>query len=343
MIEALSDVARTNQLKILETKEDVAKKLFQYLFKAGKGIEHFSTKGWFTKEQYKQPDFYSQRHRSIKNEIQKRLAEHGEEWEYADIQYFLSYSNGDNRVFFLSPNNSHSGWTQLFCENGSNSERILNLVFKFYILSQEFPVETLNGFEELLLLHSRSLTKSENGLVVWGQNVVFHYNYHNVVTLKLARKRRLFLPNDQYSSVDSENIGELFVYRDKNYYFERDLDARRTNRIYFMRFDKDDESFSKFRKTQLYHYQNLMTQFEGFLNACNITRTSLPFQSDHYLENPFITNVESVSSVEIINNSGVDLPEFDMLLLRNLFKHQGIQSLSFFDSGKTIVNIQNSA
>ena len=48
---------------------------------------------------------------------------------------------------------THSGWKQLFCEKWgtSNRERILNLVFKFYILSQGLPVETMNGFEELLL------------------------------------------------------------------------------------------------------------------------------------------------------------------------------------------------
>ena len=38
---SLSDTSRTNQLKITEKPEIVAKKLFQYLFKMGKGIETF--------------------------------------------------------------------------------------------------------------------------------------------------------------------------------------------------------------------------------------------------------------------------------------------------------------
>ncbi len=39
---ALSDISRTNQLKILENPQKVAEKLFQYLFKSGQGIEHFT-------------------------------------------------------------------------------------------------------------------------------------------------------------------------------------------------------------------------------------------------------------------------------------------------------------
>lgn len=161
MIKALSDISRTNQLKILQTPEEVAEKLFQYLFKVDKGIEHFSIKGSFTKDQYSQPDFYEERHKIIKSEIQKRLSEYGEKPKYSDIQYFFSYSNGESYVFFLSPNKSHSGWKHLF---NDNRERILNLVFKFYILSQGLSVETMNGFEELLLLHSMNLNKLKDAL-----------------------------------------------------------------------------------------------------------------------------------------------------------------------------------
>ena len=258
--EALSDISRTNQLKIAHPPEEVAEKLYQYLFRMGKGIETFSMKGWFTQDQISQPDFYEkQRPKIIKDEIQKRLSEHGEISKYSDIQYFFSYSNGDNNVFFLSPNKKHSGWKQLFCEKwgNSNRERIFNLIFKFHILAQGLPVETINGFEELLLLHSANLSKSKDALFVWGQNVLVNYNYFNVLTLTLTRKNRLFLPKDDYSILDGEEIGELLVYKKKKYYFERDLDARRKNSILFMRFDRDNEDFDKFKQTQLYYYQNL--------------------------------------------------------------------------------------
>ena len=55
--EALSDISRTNQLKIAHPPEEVAEKLYQYLFRMGKGIETFSMKGWFTQDQISQPDF----------------------------------------------------------------------------------------------------------------------------------------------------------------------------------------------------------------------------------------------------------------------------------------------
>jgi hypothetical protein len=336
--EALSDISRTNQLKITESPEEVAEKLFQYLFKMNKGIEHFSIKGWFTKEEYSQPGFYEKRHKVIKDEIQKRLSEHGEKPKYSDIQYFFSYSNGDNNVFFLSPNKTHSGWKQLFCEKwgNNNRERILNLIFKFHILAQGLPVETINGFEELLLVHSANLSKSKDALFVWGQNVFVNYNYYNVLTLTLTRKNRLFLPKDDYSILDGEEIGELLVYKKKKYYFERDLDARRKNSILFMRFDRDNEDFDKFKKTQLFYHQNLMAQLENFLDECGIAFNPLHFQADYYLENSFIKNVESVEALEVINNTGVDLAEADKQFLQHFLKHQGISHLTFYNAGKTI-------
>lgn len=336
--EALSDVSRTNQLKVTQSPEKVAEKLFQYLFKMNKGIEHFSIKGWFTKEEYSQPNFYEKRHKIIKDEIQKRLSEYGEKPKYSDIQYFLSYSNGDNNVFFLSPNKTHSGWKQLFCEKwgNSNRERIFNLIFKFHILAQDLPIETINGFEELLLLHSTNVSKSKEALFVWGQNIFVNYNYFNVLTLTLTRKSRLFLPKDDYSILDGEEIGELLVYQKKKYYFERDLDARKKNSILFMRFDRDNEDFDKFKQTQLYYHQSLMAQLESFLSECAIAYEVGDFQADHYLENSFIKNVESVETLEVINNTGSNLTESDKQFLQHFFKHQGVSHLTFYNVGKTI-------
>ncbi|GEM_PF-496505 len=388
MIEELSDVSRTNQLKIegilKETVEDIAKKLFEYLFKIGKGIEVFSIKDWFKNENFQNGEdensqnedskdaFYRKRHRAIKNEIKKRLSEHGENWEYSDIQYFFSYSNGEKNVFFLSPNKTHSGWIELFCKRDTDRVRILNLIFKVYLLLQKLPIssteqtehevindfkelpvssteeseteqdtiETINGFEKLLLVHSKSLSDKKDALFVWGQNVFLNYNYHNVVTLTLSRKSRLFWPEDQYVSLDGEDMGELLVYKGKNYYFKRDLDARSKNYIYFMRFDKVDKGFKKFKKTQLYHYQNLMTKLGNFLDECGIAYKPLPFQADHYLENPFIKNVESTTVLEIINNSGTDLTEPNKQFLENFLRLQGVSTVRFYEDGKTISTYQ---
>ncbi|MEG4168839.1 MULTISPECIES: hypothetical protein [unclassified Microcoleus] len=341
---ALSDISRTNQIKILETPQKVAEKLFQYLFKSGQGIEHFILKDPIAKdkdfENEESPaSFYKERHKEIKNEIKKRLVEHGEKRENSDIQYFLSYTGGQKYVFFLSPNKNHSGWQKLFTDNSSDRERIFNLIFKFYILSQGLSVETLKGFEELLLLHSTTLSKSKDALFVWGQNLLIKYNPHNVLTLTLSRKNRKFLlqkDRKDYKTVDGDNLGELLVYKNKNYYFERDLDARSKNYIYFMQFDSDPKKYDKFKKTQLYHYQNLMTKFEGFLSECNIAFKSLHFQADHYLENHFIKDIESVESLEIINNTGVDLAESDQQVLQHFLKHQGVSTIAFYNDGKTV-------
>ena len=338
MIKALSDISRTNQLQILENPEDVAEKLFQHLFKMGKGVEHFHLQYQVaededSQDEDSQADFYKKRHKFIKSQIQERLSVNGEKPKYSDIQYFLSSAEKKKYVFFLSPNKNHSGWQQLF---SNNRERILNLVFKFYLLFQGLSVETMNGFEELLLLHSKNLTKSKDALLVWGQNLLIKYNHHDVLTLTLSRKSRRFLPKDKYSTIDSDDVGELLVYKKKNYYFERDRDARRQNSIYFMRFDEDNEDFDKFKKTQLYHYQNFMTKLEGFLSECDIAFKPLHFQANHYLENPFIKNIESVESLEIINNTGVDLTEFDKQFLKVFMKHQGVPLLTFYNSGETV-------
>jgi len=345
-IKALSDPSRTNQLKILDTPEKVAEKLFQYLFKIGKGIEHFplqylrADEG--TEDEDSKADFYKKRHIFIKQQIQERLSVDEKKPNFSDIQYFMSDVNGKKYVFFISSNRNHSGWKQLFSDRLSNRERILNLAFKFYIIAQNLSVDTMNGFEELLFIHSQNLTKSKNALLVWGQNLLIKYNQHDVLTLTLSRKSRRFLPKDQYSTLDGDDVGELLVYKKKNYYFDRDRDARRQNSIYFMRFDKDNADFDKFKKTQLYHYQTLMTKLESFLSECTINFKSLPFQADHYLENHFIKNqnIESLESLEIINNTGIDLTESDRQFLKNCLKHQGVSDLTFYNSGKTITNYE---
>ncbi|MDZ8051829.1 MAG: hypothetical protein RMX68_004865 [Aulosira sp. ZfuVER01] len=335
---ALSEQSRTNQIKILDKLEDVAEKLVQYLAKKGKGIEHFILEYKVPEDESSQnedsqTDFYKKRDRFIKIQIQERLSVYGEKPKISTIQYFLSYADGKKYVFFLSPNKNHSGWKKLF---SNNRERIFNLVFKFYLLSQSLSVETMNSFEELLLLHSKELTKSKDALLVWGQNLLIKYNHHDVLTLTLSRKRRIFLPQDEYVTIDSDDLGELLVYEDKNYYFERDLDGRHQNSIEFMQFPTNQQDYDKFRKTQLYHYQNLMTKLESFLSECGINFNTLPFQADHYLENPFIKNIESVESLEIINNIGVDLTESDQQFLKNFLKQQGIAITTFYNSGKTV-------
>jgi len=343
-IAALSDISRTNQLKILETPQQVAEKLRQYLFKLGQGIEHFTLEYPLAEDKDSEnedsrPTFYKDRHKYIKAQVQERLAAHGEKREISDIQYFLSYTGGKKYVFFLSPNKNHSGWQKLFTENSSDRERIFNLIFKFYILSQDLSVETIKGFEELLLLHSMKPIESKKSLFVWGQNLLIKYNPYNVLTLTLSRKYRKFLlPKDKkdYKTVDGDNLGELLVCKNKNYYFDRDLDARGKNDICFMQFDTDPKNYNKFKKTQLYHYQNLITQLEVFLGECNIAFESLHFQADHYVENPFIKNIESVESLEIINNTGVDLTESDRQFLQRFLKHQGVSTIAFYQDGKTV-------
>lgn len=354
LIQEKSDISRTNQLQILPN-QDIGEKLYQYLFKAGQGIEHFelqyppatnednkhsensNTETKSSEDDDSQADFYRERHKYIKNQIKERLSQYGKEIKYSDIQYFLSRHSGKTNIFFLSPNKNHSGWKQLF---NDNRERIVNLVFKYYLLSKVIPNTTINGFEELFFLHSKSLTQSKKALVAWGQSLLVKYNYHNVLTLTLTRKRRVFLPKDKkdYKTLDGDDLGELIVYKDKNYYFERNLDARHSNSIHFMDFrrDRDNEKYEKFKKTQLYHYQNLMTKLEDFLKECDIKFKILDFQADHYLENLFIKNIEAVESLEIINNTGIDLTESDKHFLRNFLKNQGIPVLTFYNSGETI-------
>lgn len=344
LIETLSDVSRTNQLKIIIPPEEIAEKLFLYLYKLGRGIEYFR---WVAQDGYPKHDkesqdtYFRERHKAIKLEIQKRIAEHGEIQDITNIQYFLSRSNGANYVFFLSPYKAHSGWKQLFCEKwGSNRERIFNLIFKFYLLSQGLQDDTINGFEELIFIHSKKLNPNKDALIIWGQTLLVNYNYHNVLTLTLARKSQRFLPKDKYSMLDGEDLGELLIHQNKSYYFERKRDARRANSIVFMRFDSRDESFHKFKRTQLYYYQSLVTKLENFLGECDIAFSPLHFQADHYLENPFIKNIEVVQSLEIINNTGFDLTNTDKQFLQNFLKHQGIDVLTFYHEGKSISNYQ---
>ena len=352
LTKASSDISRTNQLQILENpQQDIAEKVFQYLFKNDRGIEYFELKyspdqNDDSEDEASEDDnssYYKRRHKYIKQQIKERLSENGRDVEYSKIGYFLSRSDGKTYVFFLSPNKTHSGWTKIFKDN---RERIFNLVFKFYLLNQTLlneQIKTINGFEELLLIHSRKLSKKSKGtLFVWGLNLLIKYNQYNVLTLNLTRKCKRYLKTD-YSITDGDDMGELLIEKNKNYYFDRDLDARRQNDISFMHFPdkKNEKDYQKFKKNQLYHYQNLMTKLENFLTECDIAFETLHFQADHYLENPFITNIESVESLEIINNTGVDLTESEQQFITNFLRHQGVIDITFYHNGKTISHYES--
>ncbi len=251
-------------------------------------------------------------------------------------------------MFFLSGNKPHSGWkNKLFKDH---RERIFNLVFKFYLLDQVLDhetIETIKGFEELFLVHSKTPNKSKDTLFVWGHDLLVKYNEKDVLTLNLYRKFKRLSPKknndtkkDNYNILDGEDLGELLIHNKKNYYFDRNLDARRQNSINFIQFPKDTKDYEKFKKTQLYLYQNLMSKLENFLRECEIDFERLDFEADHYLEKPFIQqeNIDSVGALEIINNTGVDLTESDQEFLTNFLQHQGMSPISFYNSGKTISN-----
>ncbi|MGC4098980.1 MAG: hypothetical protein QM706_17865 [Nitrospira sp.] len=353
LINALSDVSKTNQIKISDTPEAVAENLFIYLHQHGKGVDSFNIKDWYSREEHAARDkkernaIFRNRHKKIKLEIQKRLEAYGEKTDLSTIQYFLSPMDGN--VFFISPNNQHSGWKELFCKWSSNKERIFNLIFKFYLLTQKLPAETINGFEELIFVHSKFLPDVDDAdkkgkksrqkgdaLYVWGQTVFVEYNYYNVLTLKLSRKHLSFLTKEKYVILDGDELGELLIHNENHYYFERHRDARRSNTIFFMNFDLNDTNYKKFKETQLFHYHNLVNQLTTFLGICNISFIPLDFQADHFLENPFIKNITSVASLEIINNTGTDLTIADKKLLQNYLKYLDVSTLTFFANGKSI-------
>lgn len=345
----LSAISRTNQLQILDDTEVVADKLYQYLFKNGRGIESFlleysRDKNEDSKEDNsdnnQQSDYYQKRHKYIKKQIKERLEEHNKNVKTSDIQYFLSYYDGKPHVFFSSPDKTHSGWKELFNKNNSNRERIFNLVFKVYLLPQFLPEEIVDGFEELFFVYSKSSPKSKKPVHVWGQNLFINYNYHNVLTLTLTRKHKIFLRQDDYNTSDGDDLGEVLTYEKKNYYFQRDGDARRSNKINFMVFPKDKKDYTKFKQTQLYYYQTLMTRLEEFLRDCKIEFKILDFQADHYLENAFITNIDSVECLEIINNLGTNFNENDQQFFINFLKYKGINEVTFYNLGKTITNYE---
>lgn len=353
LVNALSDVSKTNQVRILDAPEVVAEKLFVYLHQLGKGVETFNIRELNSKVESAEnaetnsESTFRNRHKRIKIEIQKKMEVYGKKVELSSIQYFLSPTNGN--IFFLSPNNNHSGWRDLFCKSSSDRERIFNLIFKYFLISQRLPGDTLNGFEELIFVHSKFQSKigdtdqkskkarrKSDSLFVWGQTLFVEYNYHNVLTLKLSRKHLSFLPKEKYVFLDGDELGELLIHNEKDYYFERYRDARRSNDIFFMSFDSNDTNYENFKKTQLFHYHNLIDQLMAFLGICNISFMALDFQADHYLKNPFIKNVASVASLEIINNTGIDLSETDRNLLQNYLKYLGVSTLTFFANGKTI-------
>ncbi len=124
LVNALSDVSKTNQVRILDAPEVVAEKLFIYLHQLGRGVETFNIRELNSKiesaetTETNSESTFRNRHKRIKIEIQKKMEIYGKKVELSSIQYFLSPANGN--IFFLSPNNNHSGWRDLFCKSSSD-------------------------------------------------------------------------------------------------------------------------------------------------------------------------------------------------------------------------------
>lgn len=343
IISSPSDISRTNQIRITSSHNEITEKLFQYLYKKGKGIETFVANDLiFNLEKDTSLSYYQKRHRAIKQEIRKRLLEKGVDMKISDINYFLSYMDKKNYVFFLTPSKEpNSNWKQLFLDRtgGNNRERIINLIFKTYILGNDSDTldTSVNGVEEIhriLLVHEKSLTKSDD-LEVWGNSIYIKFNHHNILTLTLSQKRLLFLSENHYT-IDGDDLGEILIYNDKKYYCFKKLDGRQKKRMNFMNFYSEDENFEKFKKTQLYLYINLTTKIESFLKECGISYESIDFQASHYIKNPFLKTINKLEQIEIINNSGSDLSTLDIEFLSNLLLHEGISEVSFYKNGKTI-------
>lgn len=336
LINEQSDVSRSNQLKILDTPEVTAEKLRQYLHGKGKGIDVFPT-GSLPQDKAPNGD-YIDRDRRIREEVKKRLLAAGQPLENMDIQYFLAESGGESHVFFLTPNRKHTGWIDLFKTGEKNRERIINLVFKLNLISQMLPFETINGFEELLIIHKTLEGKGSGELKVWGHEIYVHVNKYQVLSVNLSRKCRLFL-DDHFHTLDGNGLGNVLLSCSggKRYSFKRKLDGRKKNTIDFMRFD----SLEKFRTTQLYYYQKLMDELESFLSCCGINYTPLTFQADAYLENPFVNQddmdtASAFDSMTIINNTGEDFSPEDIAFLQNFFTHQGVANVKMGFSGQTV-------
>lgn len=348
MISSLSDISRTNQLKIISLLEEIAEKLHQYLFNNGKGIESFPaySKQNMEEEQPNDDDDledehlnrFIEWHREIKQKIRERLAMQGEDLKEAyPPQYVMAKVDEKWQVFYLSPNKKYAGWKDAFIDpkNANYRQTILNLIFKAYLLSK-LPRDFMSNeyMDKLLLIHSINPAKIGDGLEVWGQTLFLNYNRHHVITLTLSRKNLLFSKKDPYRMFDGDDVRLL-----KYYDYSKKLDARRENEISFMIFPprKDKEPFETFKKTQLYYYQYLMTQLEEFLQACKITYEPLDFQADHYLQDRFIKHLPPVGALEIINNSGTDLTDTDKQALEHIFYDFGsVSVLTFYDDGKSI-------
>lgn len=336
LINEKSDVSRSNQLRILDPTEVVADKLRQYLYANGKGIDVFPTRSL---PQKNAPNGdYTDRDRCIRKEVKKRLIAAGQSLENMDIQYFLTESGGERYVFFLTPNSKHTGWINLFKTGGKNREKIINLVFKLHLISQMLPFETINGFEQLLIIHKTFEGKRAGELKVWGHEIYVHVNKFHVLSLDISRKYHLF-QHDNFHTLDGGGLGNVLLSQKggKRYAYKRKLDGRKKNTIDFMRFD----SLEEFRTTQLYYYQKLMDELECFLSCCGITYTPENFQADAYLENPFVDQddmdtASAFDSLTIINNTGEDFTNEEMAFLHTFFSHQGVANVQIGFSGQTV-------
>lgn len=338
-----SAVSRTNQIKVLDTPQEMADHLFYYLFKKGKGIEHFILdQSWRSAEgaNGESSDNYRDRDLYIKEQVKKRMAV----WQdTSEPKYFVAYAGGQTHVYYLSPNKEHSGWKELFCENdGGHRSRILNLLFKVHILSKGTSIESINGFEQVTLPHTKWLDEERDLLFVWGLQAQLNFNRHQVITLHLKKDYQIFTPKDDYRTLDGENLGEIQVYNGKRYYKSyKKLDARKKNDIFFMDFSKKEGEYGRFKKCLVYYYQMLISELETLFDESGIKHTALDFQAQCYLDNSYIDDthlakVQSFDTIVVINNTGQDMTDTQRMFLRAFLKHQGVADITFYQEGRTI-------
>lgn len=361
MFELQSDESRTNQLKITNKDYEIwGDNIFQWLFQRNMAIGSFSVDDdgdyKIPKAKKEEDDSeskfhrkYKARHQYIKKEIQKRNSQIGVSQKLSQVEYSLY----GRMVFYLVPTNKRasSKWIKDFkspSEDGVRvRERILNLVFKLYLLQNHLidlmPEDNcLTGLEQLVLIHAKE--RDENGtLMVYGYSISFIYNKYETVSLRLQNKGYK-VGNGLHATFDSGgDMGDITI-SGKDYSFEKKLDGR-ANQPPFVIFPQEsrypiyEDRVRAFSKCKLYLFQAAMDQLIAFFEECKIPVQELPFSATHYIDSPFLRekNIKcNLKPLMILNNTGQDFSESKKDFLMAVLNNMGYSSVSYFEDGATI-------
>jgi hypothetical protein len=349
-IQETSEAAKTNQIKIFDSKQDILEKFDIFLHQNNIGIAYFKTTAIDDLQkitlEYKKnindltveqkANYYREKNDIIKKNILQR----DKYIPKKNIHYSIIKENGNEYIFYFASKYVNAKWKQKILDSKCSIEPLINAFFRIYIFKNKIlnkcHVDNTLNTNNLILALGSEFDKKIN-LVLHGYNVDLNYNKYGNVFLNLRYCIFEYKALENNPSYYDEEIGDFYLLNQSIYQYSRKKDARNQNkRPPFIRFygSKKNEGA---KWTKIHYFNIILEKFIEFLNILDIDFEKITFQTKGYLKDCFINNLDDkTSTLVIVNNLDTTLLQEQKNSLEKLFLEHNFIKIKFYNDGKNI-------